>query len=203
MKFFPSNEKRTSLDDGDLIRQYRAGDNQAFERLVENHLEAVYSFVARYVGNNSEAEDIVQDVFIKIWKHLGRFDTQRNFRTWIFTIAKNTALDWLKKKRAITFSELTVNDETGPAFEETLAAFDEPTAPELFDQTLDQEALSAALASLPTDYRAVVILRLDSQLTFREIAETLNKPLNTVKSHYRRAVSILNERLSPRSSRTK
>ena len=203
MKFFPDYQKETSSDDGELIRRYRAGDNEAFERLVANHLEAVYSFVARYVGNRSEAEDIVQDVFIKVWKHLGRFDTQRNFRTWIFTIAKNTALDWLKKKKAITFSELTSNDETGQAFEETLTDLDEPTPPELFDQALDEKALSAGLAALPADYRAVVLLRLDSQLTFREIAETLNKPLNTVKSHYRRAVSILSERLGPQSPRTK
>ena len=203
MNFFSGHKKVSSSDDEDLIRRYRAGDNAAFERLVANHLEAVYSFVARYVGNSNEAEDIVQDVFIKVWKHLGRFDTQRNFRTWIFTIAKNTALDWLKKKKVITFSELTGDDDTGPTFEETLADLDEPTPLELFDQTLDQKALSAALAALPADYRAVVILRLDSQLTFREIAETLNKPLNTVKSHYRRAVSILAERLGPRSSRTK
>ncbi len=203
MKFIPGHKKGTSSDDGGLIAQYRAGDNEAFERLVANHLEAVYSFVARYVGSGSEAEDIVQDVFIKVWKHLGRFDTQRNFRTWIFTIAKNTALDWLKKKKAITFSELTSKDETGQAFEETLTDLDEPTPPELFDQALDEKALSAGLAALPADYRAVVLLRLDSQLTFREIAETLNKPLNTVKSHYRRAVSILSERLGPQSPRTK
>ncbi len=176
-------------NDASRIIRYRAGDQKAFSELVNAHLSAVYSFVARYVGYGGEAEDIVQEVFVKVWKNLGRFDTSRNFRTWLFTIAKNTALDWLKKKRPVAFSELD-DGQGGTSFEETVVA-DESPASERFDERLTKEKLTAGLDSLPPEYRAVVLLRLDSQLTFREIAETLNKSANTVKSHYRRAVALL------------
>jgi RNA polymerase sigma factor (sigma-70 family) len=192
-----SDDSHPSSHDITLIRRYHAGEQGAFDELVANHLDAVYSFVARYVGGNDEAEDIVQDVFIKVWKNLRRFDLNRNFRTWLFTIAKNTALDWLKKKKAVHFSELASGDESGPSFEEMLPSEDLLPS-ELFDQSLSHDVLATALATLPPDYRAVVLLRLDSQLTFREIAETLDKPLNTVKSHYRRAVSLL-RRAAPNS----
>ena len=207
MRFLGTNKKNSleksggfdestlaTLNDAELVEKYRAGAEKAFTILVQRHTGAVYSFVARYVGGGSEAEDIVQDVFVKVWKHLGRFDIQRNFRTWIFTIAKNTALDWLKKKKAITFSELHTHDDT-TLFEETLAA-DEPLPSDVFDTSRSQEELSTALSTLSADYRAVILLRLDSQLTFREIAEALGKPLNTVKSHYRRAVGLLDQQLS-------
>ncbi len=207
MKFLGTNKKvslentgnfdtssQTSLSDIDLIERYCDGDEQAFTILVTRHAAVVYSFVVRYVGSGAEAEDIVQDVFVKTWKNLKRFDTKRNFRTWIFTIAKNTALDWLKKKKPTAFSELHTSDEKAPAFEETLAT-DEPLQSDVLEQRQTHEALSAALATLSAEYRAVVLLRLDNQFTFREIAEALNKPLNTVKSHYRRAVNVLSTKL--------
>jgi len=128
-------------------------------------------------------------VFVKVWKNLNRFDTARNFRTWLFTIAKNTALDWLKKKRPASFSSMEGEREDSH-FEDTVVA-EEPSAQDRFDEQVTKKTLEAGLAALSPEYRAIVLLRLDSQLTFREIAEMLGKPANTVKSHYRRAVALL------------
>jgi RNA polymerase sigma-70 factor (ECF subfamily) len=180
--------------DAECIAAYRAGDPAAFEALVARHLSAVYNFIARYAGGGDDADDIVQDVFVKVWKHLHRFDTTKNFRTWLFTIAKNTALDWLKKKKAIVFSDMSDGSENMPAFEETIAD-DEPAPPEIIDAKISHTELASLLDGLHPDHKAVVLLRLDSQLTFREIAESLDRPINTVKSHYRRAISSLRKKL--------
>lgn len=89
--------------DEQLIKNYLKGDDNSLEILIRRYLKPIYFFVYGYTKDEQKAEDIAQEVFVKIWKNLKKFDKNKNFKTWIFTIAKNTALDYLKKKKSCRF----------------------------------------------------------------------------------------------------
>ena len=84
--------------DNEIIIQYLNGDKDAFTEIVNRYLKLIYNFTYRLVGNEKVAEDISQEVFLKAWKNIKKFDLEKNFKTWIFSIAKNTAIDYLRKR---------------------------------------------------------------------------------------------------------
>jgi len=176
--------------DEQLVWLYIKKKNEhALEDLIKRYLPLIFTFTRNYTGNQDNAADITQETFVKVWKNIKRFDQSKSFKTWIFTIAKHTAIDWLKKKNALPFS--AIQDEIGDDnFANSLA--DE--SPSITEQLVFQESsneLTFALTQLPSDYNAIVNLRINDDLNFREIAERLKKPLNTVKSQYRRGISLL------------
>lgn len=168
-----------------LIENYFKGDQKAFEALMHLYLKPIYNFAYWYSGDAAGAEDIAQEVFVKVWRNLKKFDHTKSFKTWIFAIAKNTALDFLKKKKAVPFSAFD-NKEGENIITETLAD-PAPLPPELFARKELAQMLERAIASLAPKYREVLLLRYQEHLAFREIADVLHEPLDTVKSRYRRA----------------
>lgn len=180
--------------DQQLIASYQVGDEVALEILIKRYLGLVYNLVYRYVNSGSDAEDITQEVFIKVWKNLPKFDQHKNFKIWLTVIARHTALDWLKKKKLLLFSSL--EDENGHSLIEDMVSSDLLSAPnELYDQEQRRARLSAAVNHLATKYRLVLFLHYNGHLTFQEIAEVLGEPLDTVKSRNRRALIKLRELL--------
>jgi len=175
--------------DQKLIANYLAGDEKSLEVLINRYLKPIYSFVYRYVGNGEVAEDVTQEVFVKVWRNLKKFDQNKSFKTWIFHIAKNTSFDFLKKKKAIPFSEFE-NEEGENKLIETLVD-PTPLPSKLLERAGIEEMLNAAVNQLAPKYRTVLFLRYNDYFTFREIAEVFGEPLNTVKSRYRRALIIL------------
>lgn len=180
--------------DEQLVTNYLKGDEKALEILIKRYLKPIYSFVFRLVGNNQEAEDITQEAFVKAWRNLKKFDSKKKFKTWIFHITKNTSFDFLKKKKTIPFSEFE-NEEGENTLVETLAD-PSPLPNKLLKQTSIGEMLNAAMNQLTPKYRLVLFLRYNDYFTFREIAEVLREPLNTIKSRYRRALIMLRKSLS-------
>lgn len=180
--------------DTQLILESIAGKDESYAELVSRHLSGVYKFAYRYVRDAADAEDVAQETFLRAWKHLKKFDTTKNLRTWLFTIAKNTALDMLKKKKPLAFSKIT---EAESELESFLAPY--VATGELAEVTLDRKFLKgdidAALAKLPPAYRAVLALRYNEYLKFREIAATLGEPIDTVKSKHRRGLALLRNAL--------
>jgi len=172
--------------DEQLVANYLKGDEESLEILIKRYLKPIFSFTYRYVGNSQEAEDITQDVFIKIWRNLKKFDRNRSFKIWIFAIAKNTSIDWLKKKKAIPFSNFE-NEKGENSLINKLADFILPPKEPL---------LGIAIERLPSKYRTTLSLRYNDQFTFREIAETLGESINTVKSKHRRGISLLRKILA-------
>ena len=174
-------------DDTRLVAAFIKGDGDSFAALVDRHMPMVYKFTYRYVGNADAANDIVQDVFIKVWKNIKKFDPEKNFKTWLLTIAKNTALDSIKKKKAILFSKIEEGETDLDAF---LAPYvehaDLPDA--LLQKKQTKADLDRVLQELSPSYRSVLLLRYTEHLKFREIAETLQEPIDTIKSKHRRAV---------------
>ena len=92
------------LEDKKLIQQYLKGDSKSLDFLIAKYLKMIYSFVYKNVGSQSDAEDITQEVFVKVWKNLKKFDQKKSFKPWIFQIAKNTSIDFLRKRKTIPFS---------------------------------------------------------------------------------------------------
>ena len=182
--------------DEQLIANYFAGDEKSLEVLILRYLKSIYNFVYRYVNDEHEAEDITQEVFLKMWRNLKKFKKGKNFKTWLFTIAKNTAIDFLKKKKIIPFSEFEKEDGENK-FIETLVD-PAPSLDEIFEKTEIDEKIYNAINQLPLKYQIVLFLYYNDQLTFQEIAEILGESINTVKSRHRRALFILKKILKDR-----
>lgn len=179
--------------DEQLITDYLKNDEKALEILIGRYLKPIYSFIHHFVGNGQEAEDITQEVFIRIWRNLKKFNPEYKFKTWIFAIAKNACFDWQKKKKAIPFSVL--NNEKELSFSENI----KDTAPlpnELFEKQDIAATINKALESLSSKYRMVLFFRYNHHFTFREIAETLEESINTVKSRHRRGIVLLKKLLT-------
>lgn len=187
--------------DNQLIVNYLDGHEESLELLIKKYLKPIYSFVYRYIGNAQEAEDITQEVFVKVWKSLDKFDQQKNFKTWVFVIAKNTAFDHLRKSRSasgwkkeIPFSKF--ENETGKNIILETLTDPSPLPKELLERTDATRVLSLAMNRLSPKYRMVLFLRYNDHFTFREIAASLEDSLNTVKSRHRRALIQLKKFLT-------
>lgn len=173
--------------DAALISSFMKGDGESFAALVDRHMPMVYKFAYRYVGNADAANDITQDVFIKVWKNIKKFDPQKNFKTWLLTITKNTALDAIKKKKAVLFSKIEEGESDIDTF---LAPYVEGAdlPDELLQKKQDKAGLDRVMQQLSPSYRSVLLLRYAEHLKFREIADALDEPIDTIKSKHRRAL---------------
>ena len=175
-------------DDLSLIEAYLAHEPRAFEHLVERYSTPIYNFVYRLCGNSDEAYDITQEIFVKVWKNIKKYNKKNKFSTWIYSIARNTTIDWLRKKHAVLFSQLNSStDDEAESFENNLIDT-EPLAPELFARQELSLVLQKALEQLTLDQRTVITLRHINELSFKEIADILSLSINTVQSQYRRGI---------------
>ncbi len=180
-----------NCSDEQLIEDYLTGDEESLEILFGRYLKPIYGFTYGYAGSRRDAEDITQEVFVKAWRHLKRFDRNKSFKAWIFSIAKNAAIDFLKKKKTIPFSVFE-NKEGKNIVTETLAD-PSPLPSELSEKADIAQMLTAAIEKLSPEHRLVLSLRYNDHLNFREIAELLKEPLHTIKSRHRRALIKLRE----------
>ncbi|MCX6751400.1 MAG: sigma-70 family RNA polymerase sigma factor [Candidatus Nomurabacteria bacterium] len=190
--------------DEEIIVLYKNGEEEVFKSLINRYASPLYNFVARLTDRTS-APDIVQKTFIKVWKNLHNFDSSRaSFKTWVFTIAKNTATDFLRKsgsasggKKSINFSDIEKenNNEENISFSENIP--DENLLPDVVLQKLqDSELLNKTLEKLSVYDRTILILHYQEDMTFEEIGKILEKSLNTVKSQHRRAIISLRKMLN-------
>ncbi len=177
--------------DSQLISEYLKGNSTALETLISRYLKQIYGYVYRRVGTAANAEDITKDVFVKAWKNIKTFEIDRSFRAWLFAIARNSMIDFLKKKRAIPFSHFD-QEEGENALEYSLVNMD-PQPDEISERGMVREMISKAAGSLSEKYREVLSFRYNEDLSFREIAERVDEPLHTVKSRHRRALIALRE----------
>lgn len=173
------------MQDEELIESYLEGREKSLEELISRYLRVIYNFVYKYAGSGAIAEDITQEVFIKVWKNIKKFDAEASFRTWLFSIAKNTAIDWARKKKPILFSEF---DREGGNILEDLLIDDLPLPDEIAQSKYAFEEVSNAYGKISADEARIIKSHDGYGLTFIEIAKTLGRPLHTVKSIHRRAL---------------
>jgi RNA polymerase sigma-70 factor (ECF subfamily) len=181
--------KQMEKSDNELVIAYKQGDQSAIETLVARHISSIYNFVTRFVGEE-QADDVTQETFVKVWKHIKRYDESRNFKVWLFTIAKRVAIDFTRKKKNTPFSSF--ENENGEVFEFEDSS---PLPQETFGKKETAEAIAILIKELPVDRRAIVVLHDAEMLSFAEIALIMDRPMNTVKSQYRRALSVLRNKI--------
>jgi len=175
-------------EDARLIRQYRHGNAKAFEELVRKYQRPLYTFLLRMVDDRQTAEDLFQEAFLRILRALPTYEERGKFSSWLFGIANNLAIDALRRDRR--------RNEHTVAYDDPLAQAISPDGnPEvdLENNELRRE-LSALLSDLPAKQKQVFLLRQHSGMTFKEIAEQMGEPLNTVLSHMNYAVKKLRQR---------
>jgi len=176
--------------DTELVERHRQGDVVAFNILITRYTSPLYRFILRLSGEPAVAEDLVQETCVKAWRKLSSFQADRSFKSWIFTIARNTTFDYLKKKKAIPFSALDEQSPIEESFQDRIEDI-RPLPPELIERADRAQIIEQALQTLPARTRTILLLHEGEDLTFQEIAETVKEPLNTVKSRYRRALITL------------
>ncbi|MDO8555207.1 MAG: RNA polymerase sigma factor [bacterium] len=193
MEYFNKNNEKTDIQ---LVSDYLDVDENALKILITRYLKPIYGFVFSIAKNTQDSEDIAQETFVKMWKNIKKYDKEQVFKTWLFTIAKNTTLDYLrkKKKKSFVFSDFEKIREEGVAYH---AIIDQAPLPdEVSANREDKKFISGLLNQLATAYKEVLLLRYNGQYTFAEIGQILGKPLDTVKSQQRRALTVLRKILS-------
>jgi RNA polymerase sigma factor (sigma-70 family) len=182
--------------DGLLVQQSLAGDQHAFETLVQRYSTSLFNFICRFLGDYDQACDILQQVFLQLYISLPHLRTGDPLKAWLFLVARNRCLDELRRKRAIHFSELepvTDEDEVSP-----LAAMSDtdPLPEEVVERRDLQACLQQAIERLPPRFRSVVLLRYAAQFSFAEIGQVLHMPEATAKTYFQRAKPLLRATLA-------
>ncbi len=191
------------LDEGDaaLLRKFSLGQTDAMERLVQRHGSSVYAFVRRFLGSTPVADDVYQEVWLKVIRYADRFEGRSRFSTWLFQITRNVCMDHrrssLRRKEGVSLERdgaLSPEGGDGVPLRDQVA----DRAPATDDRVAGDEeraAIEHAIAQLPDEQREVLLLREKTELTFEEIAELAGLSPNTVKSRMRYALLNLRKAL--------
>jgi RNA polymerase sigma-70 factor (ECF subfamily) len=180
----------------ELVKKAQAGDIDAFESLVTLYERRVYNIAYRLVENQGEAEDVLQETFLKAFENLAQFRGESSFYTWVVQIAVNTALQKLKKLQRIPTVSLDENSEEEEDYRPKEIAIWEETPESLYSKRQIQEILDQAIASLPLIYRSVFLLADVEELPMVRVAEMVGTSLPAAKSRLIRARLELRDRLS-------
>jgi RNA polymerase sigma-70 factor (ECF subfamily) len=171
-----------TVDFDHTLTQARDGDATAFAALVRRHQSMVFSLALHVLRNRSAAEDLAQDVFLELYRSLARLESAAHVVAWLRRVTSHRCIDELRRAR----HRMELQTDTLPEPAET------PASRELFLEG----RLQQLVAGLPTKARMVMVLRYQEDLEPLEIAETLNMPINTVKSHLRRSLAVLRAAMS-------
>jgi RNA polymerase sigma-70 factor (ECF subfamily) len=184
--------------DEQLAKQFISGNEKALESLVERYLKPLYNFAYKMTDDKTAAEDITQEVFVKVWKKINSYDSQKKFSTWIFAIAKNAAFDFLKKKKTVPFAAF--ENESGENFLEFIEDEDIPYSNELLRLIDEKKDVTDFLDSLSPQMKTVLLLHHSYGFSLAEISEIMGHSRNTIKSKYRRAIIFLREKISSKKA---
>ena len=180
-----SSDSQAAASPGDaietLIQQCLSGDERAWESIVHQHWRKVFNIAYKFVGKHDEAEDLAQEIFLKIFKSLGTFDRRANFQTWLISVSRNLCIDHyrsVRKERETIDREIDANELT--------PASTEPGPMASLEHRDRVVLLRTALQKLPAALRSAVLLRDIQELSYQEIAHKLHLPERTVKSRINR-----------------
>ncbi len=190
-----SAEEDNSLADGEIVQRILAGDEPLFEVLVRRYQARVISHVARMVGNRDDALDLSQEIFVKVFQALDRYNPEYKFSTWLFRIAGNAAIDHLRKRRPRTVP-LEVRDPDGQSLSSPEYKSSDLDPYAILRNTERGDAIARAIQGLPEEFRELIGLRHFTGLSYEEIAELKGMPLGTVKNKLFRARAVLKDRLA-------
>lgn len=187
-----------TLTDTQLVELYLSGETRRFQELVERYESRMVNFIQRSIGDRDRAEDLAQEVFIRVYRHIKRFDTSKKFSTWIYTIASNLAKNELRNRSRnplVLFQTLTSSwdDDHRPLqFEDSSMRPDD-----LYHKRYLRDAVEMAAEQLPDHHREVFVLREIEGKSYEEIAEITETQLGTVKSRLNRARNRFAQIIAP------
>ena len=181
-------------EDASFIKRALTGDQRAFKKLRQKYHDAIYNLIYRMIRDKDEVEDLTQEAFIKAFLSLSSFNDEYAFSTWLYKIATNNSIDYIRRKRLHTFSidKPIASSESDMIFELPDSTY-EPDQDMIERQR--KRLLEDAINSLPVKYKQVIHLRHVEEKEYQEIAEMLKLPLGTVKAHIFRAREMLNKYL--------
>jgi RNA polymerase sigma-70 factor (ECF subfamily) len=185
--------ERDQLDDRALVARILAGDRDRFTELVKRYEKRIINYVYRITHRYEEAHDLAQEIFVKVFLALDRYDPKYQFSTWLFRIAQNSAIDALRKKSVIEVPFSRPADDENPHDREFADAGVSPYR--ALSNKLMSAAIEKAVEELPTDYRELIQLRHYAELSYEEIATMKKLPLGTVKNKLFRARNLLKDAL--------
>jgi RNA polymerase sigma-70 factor (ECF subfamily) len=182
----------------DLMRRIAAGDKPAFEALVHRHQRPVLNFIFRFIGDRDEAEDLTQEVFLRVWKSAGTYKPRAKFTTWLYRIAHNLCIN---KQRSLRIRSWFTASEPASHPRKSSAAFISragliDTTPEndLIQRELIQQ-IRKALDGLPTSQRVALILKIYNGLSYQEISQIIGRSVSAVDSLLIRAKNNLRKKI--------
>ncbi len=186
---------KNTRDDLELVKRAAEKDPKAYEKLLKKYRKSVYYMLLKMVNNVDDAEDLTQEAFAKAFNSLHKFDSKYAFSTWLFRIATNNCIDFIRKKRVQTISiDTPYENDDGDSF-----SFDikdpEDNPDEVMLRKQRKEYLSIAVEKLPAKYKKLVDLRYFQELSYEEVAVELDLPLGTVKAQLFRARELLAQEL--------
>lgn len=193
----PPNRKTVNDDDTELVRAINAGHTERFQELVRRYEQKLYNFGRRMCRNESDAEDLVQDTFLNVYRFLKDFRYETKFKNWLYRVAANTSLKKQRRSKFAPEPELSLEEFARQEETEPLEQVPEWARMPL-DQILNEElleTLNQAIWSLPEKYRIVVILRDVEEFSTEETAQILNLSPANVKVRLHRARLFLRDRL--------
>src|SRR5919106_1376421 len=191
-------EQLKSSDDSGVVTAFLGGEERAFSELVDRYQTRLLNFIYRTIGDRDRAEDLVQEVFIRVYRHLHRFDRSKKFSTWVYTIASNLAKNELRNRSRnplVLFQTVKKNwdDEDRPLqFEDATSRPDD-----MYRKRRLREVVEQSVAQLPEHHRSVFVLRELEGKSYEEIAEITGCNLGTVKSRLNRARTSFAEIVEP------
>ncbi len=184
-------------EDAALVKRAIVGDQKAFKALARRYKNAVALIVFKLIRDRSQVEDLTQEVFIKAFQHLKDFDYEHQFASWLFKIANNHCIDYIRKKKLRIYSiDDQIKTEDGEMEYEIPDSTYEPDLNMLREQKL--RLIRQAIDSLPAKYRKVLILRHQEELSYDEIAKETKLPVNTIKVQLFRAREMMYKFLKDR-----
>ncbi len=181
-------------NDSQIIQEALSGKQHAFKELMRRYHDAIYHLIYRMIYDKEEIEDLTQETFIKAFASLSNFNDQYAFSTWLYKIATNHCIDYIRKRKLQTFS---INK--GLESEEQEYSYELPDPSSETDKTLIEHQrksmINEAIDALPEKYRRVIILRHREEKDYQEIAKIVHLPVGTVKAHLFRGRELLNRYL--------
>ena len=177
-------------EDFATIRKALAGQQAAYDKLMAKYHDAIYNLIYRMVRNKEEVEDLTQEAFIKAFASLRSFNEEYAFSTWLYKIATNNCIDYIRKKKLETFSiDKPIESKDSEITFEVPDTSYQPDKEIIAEQR--KELVEEAINSLPEKYHRVIILRHHQEKNYEEIAKILKLPIGTVKAHLFRAREML------------
>jgi RNA polymerase sigma-70 factor, ECF subfamily len=185
--FVNAMESETSA----IARGLRRRDPDLLDRLIEQYQHRLLRYLVYLSGNRELAEDLFQETWIRVLERGHQYDGKHEFSTWLYAVARNLTIDYLRKKSPVSLDGLMEDEEHAPLE----PADTRPMAWEVVQQHEQAERINAALAGIPAEYREAIVLRFQDGLALQEIAAVIGAPLGTVKSRLYRGLNMLMSRL--------